>query len=198
MKILKHLKRLKKDNGAAVTILGVACIAVILLVAVFIVDFTKARYVSNLYKGYAQTATQTAIREQDGIGGLKPSSVQVLIDEYMLQRKGADKYNTLEDNSSFTKICMNKYDGGGFPRIKITFDTDRGKGAKGSLSVSSRGGVVPSVPSAVTFYKNKYKTIQVDIEDVTYMPFNDIFGEPCQIIQITKSAITSGHFDAEN
>ena len=193
------IKRFKEDKGASVTLFGLAILVLILLLATFIVDFSKTMYIKNLYSMYAQKSTQTAIKQQDSIGGLLPSSAEVVVSEYMALRNGRSDdniYNTQEARNVVRNgnSCTLK---GNYPHFTIKYDTLRDVGAS-SASYSSQGGTVPFISDAPAFYQKQYKAVEVQITDVTDNYFGGIFGRKCQELHITVSAITSGHYDEED
>lgn len=184
-------KRLKIDKGESVTIMGLASLGLLLFIGVFIVDFAKTLYIKNLYTSFAQKATQTAIKAQDAIGGLKPESAEVAVQEYMTQRTGGGNTGDTQAHRSNCELA------GNYPKIQITYDNKR-IGGSSSPIYSSDGGAKPSVHDAGNFYKQQYKTIQLDIVDVTDNYFYGIFGVPCAEVNVYSSAISATHYDEDN
>lgn len=184
-------KRLNEEKAGTVTILGMSIIILSLLIGVFVADFIKALYIKNLYNSFAQKAAQTAIKQQDSIGGLKPESAQAFVVEYMTQRGGGGNTGDTQAHRTHCELT------GNYPKIKLQYDTTRQIGANSPV-FSSDNGNVPSMPSAFNFYQNQYRVIQAEITDVTDNYFFSIFGEPCAEIHITVSAIATTHYDSED
>lgn len=182
---------IKSDRGEGVTIMGLASLLLLLLLSIFIVDFTKTMYIKNLYTSFAQKAAQTAIKSQDAIGGLLPTSANSIVTEYMTQRSGGG--NTADAQSHRSSCEIN----GNYPRITISYDNSRQVGSS-SVSYSSTNGQIPHLLDANQFYKKQYNTIQIDVVDVTDNYFFGIFGQPCAEVNVTASAITTSHFDEDN
>lgn len=188
------LKKIKSDKGATMSIIYIALFGMILFLAIFIVDYMKMYYIKSLMRRNAQTATQTAIKEQNRIGGLKPSAVEKVVEEYMKQRNGNGQIKQTREVSAFTRNCdvNNEY-----PKITVTLDSRRAVASK-SMPYYSEHGAKPSIPDAGTFYAKKYVVVQTEIEDIVYRDFGSVFGNHCQLVKMVSSAITTGHFDAEN
>lgn len=183
--------RVKTDKGNAVVIWGIFILIMILVCAVLIVDLAKAMYVKNVYSSYARKAVQTAVKEQDYVGGLKFESAQKVIDEYMIQRNGGK--NTREA-AAFSSNCDKT---GKYPIIEIRYDNKRAKDAISPVYTSVNGSKV-SIPKLNDFFKSQYNTIEVNITDVTDNYFMGIFGVPCGEIHIRASGITAASSDDDD
>lgn len=193
---MKIIKRIKNNIGGATTILGISIVGLSLVIAVFISDFIKMIYMKNTYKSYAQKAVQTAIKRQDGVGGLLPDSANALIAEYMSNRNG--KATTVDgrvvvsgntDNNTKNQ-CELK---GGYPKIQIKYDNKREIDAS-SNTYNFTGDSVPAI-NANEFNNKRYNTIQVKIVDVVNNDFWSIFGHPCSEIEINTSGIAVSAYD---
>lgn len=181
-------ERIKKDKGNSVIVLGIFVVGMILISAVLIVDLGKSMYIKNLYSSFARKAVQTAVKEQDHVGGLKPESASKMISEYMIQRNG--NVNTRDAQSHFSTCdTLGKY-----PIVEITYDSKRQKDAV-SVTYESISGAEPYIPKKNDFFKNSYNTIEVNITDVTDNYFFGIFGKPCAEIHLRASGITTTTFD---
>lgn len=182
------LRKAKDDKGNAVVIWGLFLTLMILVTAVLIVDLAKAMYVKNVYASYARKAAQTAVKEQDFVGGLKFESAQKAVDEYLKQRDGG--VNT-RDTASHSTTCDKK---GKYPIIKIQYDNKRAKGAISPIYSSVNRSAI-DIPKYNDFFKNQYNTIEVNITDTTDNYFMGIFGTPCAEIHVKASGITSSSTD---
>ena len=56
-------RRIQSEDGKAITIMGISLIVLVLLMGIFIVDFSKAVYIKNLYSSFALKAAQTAVKK---------------------------------------------------------------------------------------------------------------------------------------
>lgn len=193
---MKIIKRIKNNIGGATTILGISIVGLSLVIAVFTSDFIKMIYMKNTYKSYAQKAVQTAIKRQDGVGGLLSDSANALIAEYMSNRNG--KATTVDgrvvvsgntDNNTKNQ-CELK---GGYPKIQIKYDNKREIDAS-SNTYNFTGDSVPAI-NANEFNNKRYNTIQVKIVDVVNNDFWSIFGHPCSEIEINTSGIAVSAYD---
>lgn len=188
------IKKIKSDKGAFAGVLFLAFTMFILLVAILAVDVFKIIYIKSNLMRMAQTATQTAVKQQDRIGGLKPEAARAVVDEYLALRNGTNKQLHTSEILPFVGPCdPDKH----YPKFKITFDNGRRVGST-SVSYESEGGNYPIIPNAESFYKNQYTTIQIKIEDIVYNDFGSIFGKQCSVVGMHSSAIATGHFDYEN
>lgn len=184
------IKRIKNDRGDSTMILGLSTLILVLLLSIFIVDYAKNIYIKNLYVSFAQKAAYTAVKEQDAIGGLAPSSADKLVSEYMTNRNRG--HNTSDTAAHRTSCELS----GSYPKISISYGKTRKVGSE-STTYSSINGQVPYIPNKNNFFMNKYKAIQVQITDVTDNYFAGIFGRPCSELTITTSAIATSQHDAE-
>lgn len=186
--------RIRSDNGSSAGLIYIGLTMLVLLFAVIAVDTFKLIYIRTTLARMAQTATQTAVKQQDKIGGLKPDAARAVVEEYMTQRNGNNRDLYTNEIGSFTGPCNHD---GQYPRFRITFDTGRRVGSHSAVYESS-GGQVPAIPDAASFYEKQYTTVQVKIEDVIFNDFGSIFGRQCSVVGMYSSAIATGHFDSEN
>ena len=185
---MKIINRIKNNIGGSTTILGISIVGLALFIAVFTSDFIKVIYMKNTYKSYAQKAVQTAVKRQDGVGGLLPDSANALIAEYMSNRNGkattVDGRIVLSGNtdSNIKNQCELK---GGYPKIQIKYDNKR--------EIDASNSIVSINPNE--FNNKRYNTIQVKIIDVVNNDFWSIFGNPCSEIEINTSGIVVSAYD---
>ena len=186
--------RLKSDTGASGSVMFLAIVMMVLLFSIMAVDVIKLIHIKTTLARMTQTATQTAIKQQDRIGGLKPTAAKAVVDEYMALRNGTNKESQTSEIVPFVGPCdpNNEY-----PKFYITFDNGRKVGST-SREYRSIGGLPPEIPDAVSFYQKQYTTVQVKVEDIIFNDFGSIFGRQCSIVGMGSSAITTGHFDYEN
>ncbi len=186
-------RRIQNEDGKAITIMGISLVVLVLLMGIFIVDFSKAVYIKNLYSSFALKAAQTAVKKQDAIGGLKPEAVETLINEYMKQRNGQAQ-NTADTvvHKSYCEAL------GKYPQIKITFDKGRKKGST-SIVYNSVNGSIPQIPDSKNFFRHQYDTIEVDLIDVVDNDFLGILGtsKACSELHIDASAISVSSHDED-
>lgn len=181
------IKRTKSDKGDGITVMGLFMIVVVLLVALLIVDVSKMVYIRNTYINHGQIAANTAIREQNGIGGLDITAANRAIQEYMLQRD-PQSFGVLATNetAAFRRLC----DTGEFPRIEISFDTERrvGQSTIGPRFVSY-GGQLVTESNREEFFINEFRVIRLNITDVSDGDFSGLFRNHCQTHTFEVSAI---------
>lgn len=168
--------------------MGLASIGLILLMGVFIVDYVKNIYLRQTYESYAQKAVQTAIKEQDGIGGLKWQSAEILVKEYLIQRNG--RVNTTE------RVYSNC--GDDYPKFRITYDNKRRQNSTSqevnyNFSSGTDVSIIPSNHSK--FHLNQYNVVQVEVTENVGNYFTSIFGIPCTKIVTKASGIAVSAFD---
>lgn len=193
---MKMINRIKNNIGGSTTILGISIVGLALFIAVFTSDFIKVIYMKNTYKSYAQKAVQTAVKRQDGVGGLLPDSANALIAEYMSNRNGkattVDGRIVLSGNtdSNIKNQCELK---GGYPKIQIKYDNKREIDASSSVYNFTGNSIVSINPNE--FNNKRYNTIQVKIIDVVNNDFWSIFGNPCSEIEINTSGIAVSAYD---
>ena len=193
---MKIINRIKNNIGGSTTILGISIVGLALFIAVFTSDFIKVIYMKNTYKSYAQKAVQTAVKRQDGVGGLLPDSANALIAEYMSNRNGkattVDGRIVLSGNtdSNIKNQCELK---GGYPKIQIKYDNKREIDASSSVYNFTGNSIVSINPNE--FNNKRYNTIQVKIIDVVNNDFWSIFGNPCSEIEINTSGIAVSAYD---
>lgn len=190
-------KRIQSDNGAYVTIIGIAVIVLILLMAIFIVDASKNLYIKNQYYQAAQRATQTAIKDQDMIGGLKKSAMNHLIDEYKIQTgRAKDDTGASLETGAFRGSCSNGKD---YPKIKIYYDNKKRDNRGGTLIYTSVGfSKMPiNAQDEAKFRTNQYNTIGIEVEDVAQNFFLGMFGNNCSVIKTKASATISSSHDED-
>ena len=193
---MKIINRIKNNIGGSTTILGISIVGLALFIAVFTSDFIKVIYMKNTYKSYAQKAVQTAVKRQDGVGGLLPDSANALIAEYMSNRNGkattVDGRIVLSGNtdSNIKNQCELK---GGYPKIQIKYDNKREIDASSSVYNFTGNSIVSINPNE--FNNKRYNTIQVKIIDVVNNDFWSIFGNSCSEIEINTSGIAVSAYD---
>lgn len=215
--VTKRIKRrLDNDLGAAITIMSLAIFVLIMILAIFIVDFTHATSVRNHYEQMNQRAAHTALKEQNAIGGLTPLAAEVAVDEYLSQRDGkrtakellndANTHQTSTvESGAFRSYCSEKYKE--YPEITVEFSTDRqnaGKGSKGFTekftyqTIKDKDGKTvggkwlgdnPSTFNGISFYQNNYRTIKVTTKDFGDNHFMGMAGKPCTVYTVTSTAI---------
>lgn len=209
-------KRLKSDSGAAVTILGLALTALILLMACFMIDFVKNGQIKNDYTGAAQRATQAALINQNGVGGLTSiDSANSLIKEYMLETRGYafndDKrminQKQTTDTGAFRNTGCSMDSENSYPIIKIFYDTGRHNASylKEHQSefphfTSVHGARITSNSDETTFDTHKYRTITAFVTDVSDNYFFGMFskGQACQVYNINVSSMATKSDDFQN
>lgn len=199
-------ERLKSNRGNAILIMGLAIFGLILLMAIFFVDVSKNIYISNNYTQMAQRATQTALKQQNSIGGLTPQAATAVINEYLEEREPKTKCastdgsgNTVAcqtvETKAFRTLCAKKYPN--YPEIEVAFSTARNNKGKTSstdnfgVTLSYKNGSIPEFSPAQKrlFYRNQYKTIRVKVKDYGDNYFFSMFGRGCEVYNIQTSAI---------
>lgn len=188
----RFLRRTKENKAHAITIMGLFMILLIILLGVFIVDFTKNFHFKQTFNSAAQAAAKTAIKSQNLTGGLSHSAVGKAIDEYRSQRTGRDASGEIRAHQ--TK-CMKA----GYPIIEIRMDTERRLGG-GTLIYKSVGFSKPAPLnslSSLQFDRQKYTTIEITVTDVIDNYFMGAIGMPCSYVSTRSSAIISSAFDED-
>lgn len=130
MIIKKIQKKINSDSGASITIIMLFMTIVIIMIAGFIVDFTRNQSIKNEYTNMAQRATQAGLIYQNSTGGLGSSSGSAAIDEYLQERqdndstffmgKSASKLGT-QNGVSHSKYSTTE----SYPRIRILYSKTR-------------------------------------------------------------------------
>lgn len=217
---LKLRKRFKDESGGATMVLGLALFALSLVIAGFIIDFTKNTQIKNDYINVGQRATQAALIYQNAVGGLQgTSSANGLINEYMLETRGATKYGVTQagngstnnmqtqDTAAFRKsTCARSSE---YPKISIFYDTGRHTPdyviahqdsfphatSIGGAQIANGNGTNQLDDNA--FASAKYKTITANIQDISDNYFYGMTsaGNNCQIYNVTVSSISSNSND---
>src|SRR5574344_388966 len=191
-------KRIKENKANATTVLGIFVILMILLLSIFIVDLTMNVYMRQQYKRSAQTAVQTAIKEQDFKGALSHTSVNKAIQEYKIQtnpnlEENTDKPGT-QNTAPFRRSCQ-----AGYPTIKITVETGAdNEGNTNKVLVYDGTGYAASKGKAEAFKENRFKAIKMEVTDVM-----DNFGvtsvsKGCSEIKVSASARISSSYDEDH
>lgn len=191
-------RRIKENKANATTVLGIFVILMILLLSIFIVDLTMNVYMRQQYKRSAQTAVQTAIKEQDFTGALSHTSVNKAIQEYKIQtnpnlEENTDKPGT-QNTAPFRRSCQ-----AGYPKIKITVETGAdNEGKTNKVLVYDGTGYAASKGKEKVFKENRFKAIKMEVTDVM-----DNFGvtsvsKGCSEIKVSASARISSSHDEDN
>lgn len=191
----KIRKRASSNGAANITIFGIFALVLIMLLAGFMVDLSKSVYVGNLYRDYARKAAQTAIKDQNLVGGLNGTAANKFIMEYMIQRHPEiDPVGATQEANAMRSKCEVT---GNYPVIRIQFDTERRVGASPNSTVlTSYGGNKIPINNA-NYYDKDYQAIDVEVLDVTDNFFLGMFGKHCQEIKIKTSAIASTAYDQD-
>lgn len=207
IKRLSH--KIKSDEGATVTILGLFIIMTIVLTGMFMIDLSKNSYLASIQRRNTQMAAQTAIKEQGGTGYLKLTAVNRAIREYNTLRSGKEGTNEfnnyVSDNPSSKTRCQLK---GDYPKITVTLDTTRTYNTTGkALTYSTIGGrELQQSISAISGWnaymnnqppENQYKVVQIKVVDSVDNFLLGMIGMPCSELVTTSSAITATTFDDE-
>lgn len=200
IKKLSH--KIKSDEGASVTIMGMAIVLLTIFVGMFMLDLGKNSYLVSIQTRNTQMAAQTAIKEQTGTGGLKLSAVNEAIDEYMKLRTGTDG---TKDYSAFLSRCQTR---GNYPKITIRMSKNRSNNDSGVVYVGStyNGNKITFAPNAVANWnavqskgelRDKVKVLEIEVEDSVDNFMLGLIGQPCSTLRTKASAITSTTFDDE-
>lgn len=222
MSDLRFIKRLKDESGGATMVLGLALLALTLLIAGFVIDFSKNTQIKNDYANVGQRATQAALIYQNAVGGLQGSnSANGLINEYMLETRGhtyagvtlpGNGYSNpsqTEDTSVYRKSQCAKSPL--YPKISIYYDTGRHTADyvlqhKDSFphvtSIGGRpvqAGLGSNQLNDDVFAASKYKTITAEITDISDNYFYGMANSNnnCQMYHVTVSSISSNSNDFE-
>lgn len=197
----KMYKRIKKDGAAGITFYGIFAILIIMLLGIWIVDINKNLMVSKQYQMAAQRAVQTAVKDQDKIGGISPDAINTVINEYMVQTNpSVDPTKPSGEKQVFSQACRDS-SGGKLPKITVYFDTRRDKRAgedNFETSYQSRNYQSVEVESLREEFRRKnYQVVAVRVEDAVQDFFSGMFGPGCQKITVDASAITSSSRDED-
>lgn len=207
IKKLSH--KVKSDEGATVTVLGLFIIITIILVGMFMIDLSKNSYLSSIQRRNTQMAAQIAIKEQGGTGYLKLTAVNRAIREYNTLRNGEEGTNEFNNyasnNPSSRTSCQLK---GDYPKITVTLDTTRTYStSEKALTYSTIAGrELQQSESAISSWnaymnnqppENQYKVVQIKVVDSVDNFLLGMIGMPCSELITTSSAITSTTFDDE-
>lgn len=206
MKIKKIRNNLKSDNGATVTVMGMVMIMSVLLLGIFMIDISKNLYIKQVQLSSTQKAAQTAIKEQNAVGGLKITAVNRAIREYNTQRKGGLVGS--KDTLAHRTKCQTR---GNYPKIKVTFDTKRRLETGDAIQIdgqeiqqsftSSNGSELyfsklqEEMFNRLALEKSQYKVVNVEVIDVADNYMMAIFGLPCSELTTTASAISASAYD---
>ena len=131
MIINKIRKKINSDSGASITIIMIFMIVLIIMIAGFIVDFTRNQSIKNEYYNIAQRSTQSALVKQNSTGGLGPQSAYTAVNEYIQERNDNNATFFMGKSSSnlTTKNgVIHSYDtknNQAYPRIRILYSKDR-------------------------------------------------------------------------
>lgn len=192
------IRRIKENKADATTVLGIFVILMILLLSIFIIDLTMNVYMRQQYRRSAQTAVQTAIKEQDFKGALSYKAVNKAIQEYKIQTNPNLEENTnkpaTQNTSPFKRGCQ-----AGYPKIRITVETDKDITGKSKKEVVYEG-VGYEVPEnkEKTFKENRFKSINMEITDVMDNFGVTIASRGCTEINVSASARISSSRDEDN
>lgn len=192
------LKNIRSDDaGGSITYLGIFGILLVCLLGIWVTDITKNLSMTNQYQLAAQRATQTAAKDQNSLGGLNPSAINVVIKEYENQTQVGDK-------KAFADKCRKD----GYPKISIFVDNTR------NYRASYQGdGLTPIFTSQsyqtasettlkeleMDFAKNNYQVIAVRVDDVVQDYFTPIFNDfGCKVVTTDASTILSSSRDEDD
>ena len=175
------------------------------------IDFVKNTEIKNNYTEIGQRATQSALIEQNGVGGLLGTqSANQLIDEYMLQTRGhtingvTNKTQT-RDSAGFRQSSCARDTNTQYPKITISYDS--GLHTPADVNLLAKNGKVPTVttykgnhvPNGAlnpqTFASTPYRTITAQIQDVSDNYFGGFIGQPCQVYNISVSSVSTNSDD---
>lgn len=196
------LRRLKDDSGASVTIYGIFLATIIMTLGSFIIDLSKWIYTKNMLHSYAQQSVHLAIKEQDSLGGLKPTSAEKFVQEYINYRglEGKQRpanYGTVEWSN---KGCEN-HNGGGYPRITMRYISNREIGTDGNktITLESTRGNNPDITKTQrdNFHTQGYKGFTAEITDVVRNEYSlaNALGFGCVEVSFSASSIASARVD---
>lgn len=185
----KYKKRIKDDSAFSFTIIVIFMVVIIITLAYIIVDTTKNQGTKEDFQRAAQTAVQTAIKQQNSTGGLKPESAKSAIEEYKEQTK---------IGNAFVKECRAKHD---YPRFTISYGRDRGNTDSHVFWQNFRASDQYTFSDATkrTFDEENYTTITLEVEDVIdqILPGGNPDDAGCEITKVRASAITSSSVDED-
>lgn len=185
-KNMRLFNRIREDRGNATIILGLALFGLILLISTFMVDVSKNTWLQSTYSQMATRAAQNGLKEQNNIGGLTPYAAQASVREYLAERNSTGGQTA--ETVPFRNNCKNKY--GVNPTITVEFSTGR-KGAATETFKYNNGVFTPSLESrASSFYRTKFRKIQITVNDYGDNYFFSLFGQQCQMYKVTASAIS--------
>jgi len=191
------LKKIRSDDGESVTIFGMGLMLLVILLGVFMIDIGKNVYFRQVQYRNTQTAAQTAIKNQNSVGGLEIEAVNSAIKEYTTLRNG----NGGSSNTAFQSRCKIA---GAYPKITIFLDDKRGTSTKIRLKYSTDTGSTITFDTAkrtefATVVRNlgQMKSIEIQVTDVVDNYMMGMIGMPCTEITTKASAISSSAFDEE-
>lgn len=191
------LKKIRSNDGSSVTIFGMGLFLVVVLMGIFMIDIGKNVYFRQVQYRNTQTAVQTAIKNQNSVGGLKLEAVNSAIKEYTTLRNG----NGGSSNTAFQSRCKIA---GAYPKITIFLDDKRGKSTKIRLKYSTYTGSTITFNTAERRYfalvvrnLGQMKSIEIQVTDVVDNYMMGMIGMPCSEITTRASAISSSLFDNE-
>lgn len=182
-------KRIKNDSAFSITILIIFVMAILAILAFLVIDGTKNQESKEEFQRAAQVAVQTAIKQQNTIGGLKAESAKAAIEEYKSQT---------EKGNAFVENCRAKHD---YPRFTISYGRDRGNTNNQIFwqNFKASDKYVFSPSTKVTFDKENFTTITLEVQDVIdqILPGANPDDAGCQIATVRASAISSSAVDED-
>lgn len=192
-------RKINSDSGAGMTVFGIAILMLILLLGIFIVDVGKNIYIKNQYVLAAQRATQTAVKDQDIIGGLRLASANTVINEYKIQTgKAIDSGRGTLGGSVYRGRCS-EIKGKSYPIMEIYYDGARAtKGGTHKFTSRNFRNMNITRFDESNFRAHGYSVVGVKVTDVIGNHFLSMFGMPCSEVVISSSAIISSSFDDDD
>lgn len=188
-----------KDKADAILVTAIISMPLIMIAFGFAADTAKNVYVSNTYATKAQAAIETAVKSIDSRGSLNNDSVRKFISEFDTQAKGSE-VQTNESKSFETKSCstakINNVERK-LPYYEIELGTARAKDTEGTSNLwkVQAGSQVVDQQLYRTDSKGKrvkYKVIRADVYNGSQNIILGMFGQPCQLVKSSVSAISFG------
>lgn len=213
----KYLNRTKEDSGLSVTLYSMLIVSITLVAGMFIVGFSRLIYQQNLLAQYAQSAVHVAIKEQSSLGGLKAESATRFIREYMNYKTEDSIVGTASPPRKQTDWTDPRTRGGAdnigncanisnpeeYPKIKLTYTSDRslGSGINSLVSSTFTGGNITQVEDWIrlnesTIFNNQYKGLTVEIQDLVKNDLGLLTStDQCRVTTINASSISTSRVD---
>lgn len=189
----KLLTKLRSEKGDAVLVTAILSTPLFMIAFGLAADTAKNIYVSSSYSSAAQAAVETAVKDINARGSLTNDSVRSLVKEFKVQN--ADSiYHTKEANAFESELCSTAEINGvnrKLPYYEVTLGTARTGSSAGHTSVWKVDGS-GKVTDKILSKNTKYRVISADVYTSSQNIILGTFGQPCQLIKSSVSAIAFG------